>query len=656
MNKNHYRWDFIGLSTDEKPTPDTSLKVCDGSTFYCSDTSKLYVWYNDRWYEKTSTGGGGGSASNIENGTGTKSLQQLDNQSLGTNSIAVGEGTIAAGKWAFAEGRGNNFEVTCLSTLSSPVSYMVVSGEKSDEIRKNAVIFYDNSFRYVTKVENYYLPIPAQAQAPEFEPDKYYRSEGPNNYEVLETEPLDWETNYTHYFYIGGYTLTLNDTITSTQGDTVKVFMGAALASNSHSSGTFCNTVYLGSTTLTDEDYVNRNSAEGSRTLATGYAAKAIGEYSRAVGKRSFAAGYGPIATGDDSVALNHNTQANAKFSTAIGDTTLANCQGGLAVGKYNAGSSFALFEVGNGSTTARNTAFEVNTNGKAYTYTNVEDNDGDYVVANKKYVDRKLPSNIINNIHDGTATDSLKQQFTTSPNDNQVSLGKYNYNYRKVVSSFTLDTAKTGGQMLLRIGQYSGGSGTQGTTYTFYNPRLKNITTGEEFDITLSNSTISGYNTSANRKWNLRGGSSSDMKIVTVDGQTGINIRSDLGWRYAEYRWDSCTLPIGDYEITVDSPTLSTISHLSTANIWYQNTKISSDFSYTNIAFVIGNGISGNDKNAFVVLTDGSGKIQKQGLDNDSIVQKQYVDNILKNITGYSTTGTQVLKCIDGVIQWVSE
>lgn len=57
----HYRWDFIGLSTDTKPTPASSEKVVDGSTYYCSDNSKLYVWYKDQWYEKTVSGGGGGT-------------------------------------------------------------------------------------------------------------------------------------------------------------------------------------------------------------------------------------------------------------------------------------------------------------------------------------------------------------------------------------------------------------------------------------------------------------------------------------------------------------------------------------------------------------------------------------------------------------------
>ena len=53
MANNKTRWDFIGLSTDSKPTA-TSDKVTNGSTFYEADTSKLYFWTNDRWYEKTS--------------------------------------------------------------------------------------------------------------------------------------------------------------------------------------------------------------------------------------------------------------------------------------------------------------------------------------------------------------------------------------------------------------------------------------------------------------------------------------------------------------------------------------------------------------------------------------------------------------------------
>lgn len=52
--QNLTRWDFIGLSSESKPTPATSNKVVDGSTFYEANTSKLYFWTKDRWYEKTS--------------------------------------------------------------------------------------------------------------------------------------------------------------------------------------------------------------------------------------------------------------------------------------------------------------------------------------------------------------------------------------------------------------------------------------------------------------------------------------------------------------------------------------------------------------------------------------------------------------------------
>lgn len=73
MVETHYRWDFIGLSTDQKPTPSTSEKVVNGSTYYTSDDSKLYVWYKDQWYEKTVSGGGAsytaGNGITISDGT-----------------------------------------------------------------------------------------------------------------------------------------------------------------------------------------------------------------------------------------------------------------------------------------------------------------------------------------------------------------------------------------------------------------------------------------------------------------------------------------------------------------------------------------------------------------------------------------------------------
>lgn len=42
------RFDFIGLSTESKPT-----EVASGSTFYEVDTSTLFIYYKTQWYEQS---------------------------------------------------------------------------------------------------------------------------------------------------------------------------------------------------------------------------------------------------------------------------------------------------------------------------------------------------------------------------------------------------------------------------------------------------------------------------------------------------------------------------------------------------------------------------------------------------------------------------
>ena len=87
MVEQHYRWDFVGLSTDVKPTPQTSEKVVDGSTFYCADNSKLYVYCEDNWYERKPLGGGGG---------GTTDFEDLDNRPKYNGQLMTGETDIPA--------------------------------------------------------------------------------------------------------------------------------------------------------------------------------------------------------------------------------------------------------------------------------------------------------------------------------------------------------------------------------------------------------------------------------------------------------------------------------------------------------------------------------------------------------------------------------
>ena len=81
VNNQRYRWDFIGLSTDVKPTKATSLKVTNGSTYYESNTSKLYVWYGNQWYERKPLGGGG-STINVVQTTGQSTTDVMSQKAV----------------------------------------------------------------------------------------------------------------------------------------------------------------------------------------------------------------------------------------------------------------------------------------------------------------------------------------------------------------------------------------------------------------------------------------------------------------------------------------------------------------------------------------------------------------------------------------------
>lgn len=144
MVENHYRWDFIGLSTDEKPTPETSEKVVDGSTFYCSDNSKLYVFCEGEWYEKVVSGGGGGTSDFNQlsnrpkyNGTTMDSTTNIpevktysdftgtDGTTAGTAGLVPAPATTDAGKFLKADGTwdtAGGSSVTVVQTTGTSTS------------------------------------------------------------------------------------------------------------------------------------------------------------------------------------------------------------------------------------------------------------------------------------------------------------------------------------------------------------------------------------------------------------------------------------------------------------------------------------------------------------------------------------------------------
>lgn len=103
MVAQHYRWDFVGLSTDTKPTPETSEKVVDGSTFYCSDTSKLYVFCKDTWYERKALGGGGGGTTytagdgiDITDDTISVDTTTIQPKLTAGSNVSISDNTISA--------------------------------------------------------------------------------------------------------------------------------------------------------------------------------------------------------------------------------------------------------------------------------------------------------------------------------------------------------------------------------------------------------------------------------------------------------------------------------------------------------------------------------------------------------------------------------
>lgn len=54
QNRNYFRFDLLGLSSEEKPTkimPDGS-GIMNGTTFYEVDTGKFYIYYKENWYEQ----------------------------------------------------------------------------------------------------------------------------------------------------------------------------------------------------------------------------------------------------------------------------------------------------------------------------------------------------------------------------------------------------------------------------------------------------------------------------------------------------------------------------------------------------------------------------------------------------------------------------
>ena len=162
--------------------------------------------------------------------------------------------------------------------------------------------------------------------------------------------------------------------------------------------------------------------AEGTNTLASGENSKAVGYGCQATGTNSFAEGENTKATQYNSHAEGTLSQANAVGSHAAGYNTIANAQFQFAVGKFNNSLDTDLFQVGNGTAdNNRKNAFRVLQDGRAKVQTAPSENDD---ITTKKYVD-----NLISAVKKNSFTLVDTTKYSTL-NDFLKSTGEESYVY----------------------------------------------------------------------------------------------------------------------------------------------------------------------------------------------------------------------------------
>ena len=263
---------------------------------------------------------GDASALNIENGEGDYSLQQKTS----TNDEPY-EQPKALGKWSTAEGRGNNFEVYAISRSGDTIR---VEGQNAYKIKPNAIL-------WITDINGngawYCVTATDGETRPALTLDCLSRIIRNGDGEIIRT----------HY---------VSDIDMSVP---VKVYMGAAASSGTHTEGCFNNGVWLHSDTELNEENVSRQHAEGTRNLVTGFAGHGEGGEN--------------LVNGNYAHAQNRGNEANGNNSDVAGYHNKANYSNQSVVGKYNDNKEGNLFEVGNGtSENNRSNAFEVDSSGKA--------------------------------------------------------------------------------------------------------------------------------------------------------------------------------------------------------------------------------------------------------------------------------------------------
>ena len=325
MVSQKYRWDFIGLSTDEKPTSETSDKVVNGSTYYCSDISKLYVYCDGTWYERKPLGSGGGGGTsdfndlsnrpkyNSSEMSGSTNIPEVVTYSdfTGTDGTTAGEAGLvpapattdagkflsASGLWEEVAGGGGGVTELTSADYNWPTNNPdgVAAWNLTDGYYKSAsaVKIYASSTRPLSTSASKKILISSTSSA-----KTIYSFGGNGNMEATVTV-IDNGSETSHYTY-------KNPNILQTTGSST--------------------TDVMSQNAVTSMVYADPSTKEkiliGSNASSSSYRTVAIGPGSKATSSRC--------------VAIGDSAEAGVTNSVAIGPGAKADATGEFNIGCYN--------------------------------------------------------------------------------------------------------------------------------------------------------------------------------------------------------------------------------------------------------------------------------------------------------------------------------
>ena len=301
VDKIHYRWDFIGLSTDTKPTPAESPKVVNGSTYYESDTSKLFVFYKDTWYERKPLGGGGGSDINVVQTTGDSTTDVMSQKAVTDALNALPTGGITELTSADYNWPAENPTGVALWLLDS--GWYTAPG---------ILVYYDSSTSYGIPSNGAELFYVSKATAPT----------GASRISVIGTDNTVtvYSTQLNNGSRYSGPTKTVN-VVQATGTSTTDVMSQNAVTSMVFADPSIRYQVQIGAL----------SAASGSEAIAIGLSSKAS-----STGAISISGNNGPgtaTASGYGSVLVGYSGKSTAIGSVALGACSNANTQGQVDVG-----------------------------------------------------------------------------------------------------------------------------------------------------------------------------------------------------------------------------------------------------------------------------------------------------------------------------------